>query len=408
MAAPGTPDAPSAASRNRARAVAGGHQSFRQSQPRPARSAALPDRPPGRQSPGAARQSHLPHARAHRRRERRLFHRRPQQPARRVRQRPARHAREALRLRPHRLRIPGFLPAGPHVRGGRDPPLHGAARDSAHFARAAGNLSKLRSLVEVARALQSSLSTGDVLAAVVDAALAVTGAERGFLLLANAEQLEVSVARDRRGAPLASTDLKVPRSLILRALRTRRELLSMTFDPAGGRASGNVGGRSRAAQRGLRSADSRADRFAAGHAGLIGPRRRGRAVHGLAPQRGRSFGRQPRDPADARARSLHHPRKRASACGRAREAAPRRRAEHRPLHPARPAPQRAPHRWLVPRRRLEHFLAPGGRRLFRRAPDRRRHLRLRDRRRLRQRHERRTAGRACCKARFCSPPKARY
>jgi phosphoserine phosphatase RsbU/P len=98
----------------------------------------------------------------------------------------------------------------------------------------AGNLSKLRSLVEVARALQSSLSTGDVLAAVVDAALAVTGAERGFLLLANADQLEVSVARDRRGAPLASTDLKVPRSLILRALRTRRELLSMTFDPEGG------------------------------------------------------------------------------------------------------------------------------------------------------------------------------
>ncbi len=98
----------------------------------------------------------------------------------------------------------------------------------------AGNISKLRSLVEVARALQSSLSTGDVLAAVVDAALSVTGAERGFLLLATDEQLEVSVARDRHGAPLASTDLKVPRSLILRALRTRRELLSMTFHPEAG------------------------------------------------------------------------------------------------------------------------------------------------------------------------------
>ena len=98
----------------------------------------------------------------------------------------------------------------------------------------AGNLSKLRSLVEVARALQSSLSTGDVLAAVVDAALAVTGAERGFLLLATGDELEVNVARDRRGAPLPSTDLTVPRSLILRALRTRRELLSMTFNPEGG------------------------------------------------------------------------------------------------------------------------------------------------------------------------------
>jgi sigma-B regulation protein RsbU (phosphoserine phosphatase) len=97
----------------------------------------------------------------------------------------------------------------------------------------AGNLSKLRSLVEVARALQSSLSTDDVLAAVVDAALSVTGAERGFLLLRDGDGLDVSVARDRGGAPLASTDLDVPRTLIHRALHARRELLSMTFDPLG-------------------------------------------------------------------------------------------------------------------------------------------------------------------------------
>ena len=97
----------------------------------------------------------------------------------------------------------------------------------------AGNLAKLRALVEVARALQSSLSTHDVLTAVVDAALAVTGAERGFLMLRkNADsELDVSVARDKNGAPLASTELKVPMSVINRALRTRRELLSMNFDP---------------------------------------------------------------------------------------------------------------------------------------------------------------------------------
>ncbi len=104
---------------------------------------------------------------------------------------------------------------------------------SAAAATGASNLSKLRSLVEVARALQSSLSTHDVLAAVVDAALSVTGAERGFLLLGKDDDLEVSVARDRRGAPLDTSDLTVPRSLINRALRTRRDLLSMTFDPAG-------------------------------------------------------------------------------------------------------------------------------------------------------------------------------
>jgi len=97
----------------------------------------------------------------------------------------------------------------------------------------AGNLAKLRSLVEVARALQSSLSTNDVLAAVVDAALSVTGAERGFLLLQNGDALEMTVARDRRGIPLDTTDLGVPRSLIQRALKTRRDMLSMTFDPLG-------------------------------------------------------------------------------------------------------------------------------------------------------------------------------
>ena len=104
---------------------------------------------------------------------------------------------------------------------------------SAAAATGASNLSKLRSLVEVARALQSSLSTNDVLAAVVDAALSVTGAERGFLLLGKDDSLEVSVARDRRGAPLDTSDLTVPRSLINRALRSRRDLLSMTFDQTG-------------------------------------------------------------------------------------------------------------------------------------------------------------------------------
>jgi sigma-B regulation protein RsbU (phosphoserine phosphatase) len=104
---------------------------------------------------------------------------------------------------------------------------------STHAAAGATNLSKLRSLVEVARALQSSLSTNDVLAAVVDAALSVTGAERGFLLLKNKDELDVSVARDRRGAALGPEDLGVPRTLIHRALRTRRDMLSMTFDPLG-------------------------------------------------------------------------------------------------------------------------------------------------------------------------------
>ncbi len=94
-----------------------------------------------------------------------------------------------------------------------------------------GNLSKLRALVEVARALQNSLSTEDVLGAVVDAALTVTGSERGFLMLRKDDDLEICVARNNRGAPLAKNDLKVPTRLINRALSQRRELLSMNFDP---------------------------------------------------------------------------------------------------------------------------------------------------------------------------------
>jgi sigma-B regulation protein RsbU (phosphoserine phosphatase) len=96
---------------------------------------------------------------------------------------------------------------------------------------AAGNLGKLRALVEVARALQSSLSTNDVLTAVVDAALAVTSAERGFLLLRRDAELDVAVARDHNGLALGSTELRVPMSLINRALKARRDLLSMSFDP---------------------------------------------------------------------------------------------------------------------------------------------------------------------------------
>ena len=99
----------------------------------------------------------------------------------------------------------------------------------------AGDLIKLRSLVEVARALQNSLSTTEVLTAVVDAALAVTSCERGFLFLRpegdkNAD-LEVSVARDNTGRELQADELRVPRHLIRKALSSRRDLLSMSFDP---------------------------------------------------------------------------------------------------------------------------------------------------------------------------------
>jgi len=93
------------------------------------------------------------------------------------------------------------------------------------------NLAKLRSLMEVARALQNSLSTQEVLTAVVDAALAVTGCERGFLLLRKGDSLDVAVSRDLEGQSLDANDLRVPTAVIQRALNSRRELLSMSFNP---------------------------------------------------------------------------------------------------------------------------------------------------------------------------------
>jgi len=95
-----------------------------------------------------------------------------------------------------------------------------------------GNLAKLRAILDLARTLQSSFSIDEVLISVVDTALAITGSERGFLLLRSDSGLETKVARSASGQHLSENDLRVPRQVIHRALQNRRELLSMNFDPA--------------------------------------------------------------------------------------------------------------------------------------------------------------------------------
>jgi serine phosphatase RsbU (regulator of sigma subunit) len=105
-----------------------------------------------------------------------------------------------------------------------------AAIEEAPPAVVSPGLAKLRATLEVARALESSLSTDEVLAAVVEAALTITGCERGFLLLRSGGDLEVRVGRSKAG-PLAPTDLRVPTRLLLRALDQRKDFLSMNFDP---------------------------------------------------------------------------------------------------------------------------------------------------------------------------------
>jgi sigma-B regulation protein RsbU (phosphoserine phosphatase) len=109
------------------------------------------------------------------------------------------------------------MPSGPHAVG--------------------GNLGKLRAILDLARTLQGSFSVNDVLASVVDTALTITGAERGFLMLRNPTGLDMRVARHKRGHDLRDSDLRVPREVLHRALQHRRELLSMNFDPLGGEAT---------------------------------------------------------------------------------------------------------------------------------------------------------------------------
>jgi serine phosphatase RsbU (regulator of sigma subunit) len=109
----------------------------------------------------------------------------------------------------------------------------GASETAAAPQGVGGNLGKLRAILDLARTVQSSFSVDDVLASVVDTALTITGAERGFLMLRNAAGLDTRVARHKKGHDLHDSDLRVPREVLHRALQHRRELLSMNFDPLG-------------------------------------------------------------------------------------------------------------------------------------------------------------------------------
>lgn len=95
----------------------------------------------------------------------------------------------------------------------------------------AGGLTRLRSFLEIARALESSFSIDDVLAAVVDAAVAVTGCERGALLLQERAELRVRIARAAPGISMDPEEIEIPLSRIQSALRGRRELLRVPLEP---------------------------------------------------------------------------------------------------------------------------------------------------------------------------------
>src|SRR5215831_14023223 len=87
---------------------------------------------------------------------------------------------------------------------------------------AIGDLRQIAALLDGLRALGSGRVLDDVLALVLDSAIEVTGAERGFIMLANAltGELEFKLARGRRSQPLSGTSFATSRKIPEEVFRT--------------------------------------------------------------------------------------------------------------------------------------------------------------------------------------------
>lgn len=94
--------------------------------------------------------------------------------------------------------------------------------------RRTGALGRLSAILDVARTVEASEGVDEVFDAVVEAALAITGAESAFLLLRNdSGALEVRVGRSKSGDSRGLEDLEVPPAKIAQALDRRRDLFTM-------------------------------------------------------------------------------------------------------------------------------------------------------------------------------------
>src|SRR4051812_33394946 len=89
---------------------------------------------------------------------------------------------------------------------------------------AAGELRQMAALLEGLRAMGSGRVLDEVLAMVLDSAIEVTGAERGFIMLANREQLEFKLARARGKVTLPGrtfeTSRKIPETVFATGQQT--------------------------------------------------------------------------------------------------------------------------------------------------------------------------------------------
>ncbi|HEX5085666.1 MAG TPA: SpoIIE family protein phosphatase [Blastocatellia bacterium] len=87
-------------------------------------------------------------------------------------------------------------------------------------------LKKLARFIEVNQAFKFSLTPDDVLCLIVDAAIEITQAERGFLMLRNAAgDLEFKVARDDNRRWLQGSDFAMSRSVVEEAFNQSRSVI---------------------------------------------------------------------------------------------------------------------------------------------------------------------------------------
>jgi PAS domain S-box-containing protein len=87
---------------------------------------------------------------------------------------------------------------------------------------------ELETLYSIARVLNSTLEFDEVLRLVMDQVISVVNAERGFLMLVNpaTNELEFTIARDKRKGTIDERAFKISRSTVNRVVRTREPLLT--------------------------------------------------------------------------------------------------------------------------------------------------------------------------------------
>ena len=112
--------------------------------------------------------------------------------------------------------------------------LSHSSTDRTRAASANEELQKLSRFIEVNQAFKFSLTPDDVLCLIVDAAIEITGAERGFLMLRNQNgDLEFKVARDRERNWLVGNEFAMSRSVVEESFKQNRSvIISDTLESA--------------------------------------------------------------------------------------------------------------------------------------------------------------------------------